>query len=780
MADRDWRRDAYFDIHDDYEIAGRPRGIPGKSTVTSRMAPVPVTNVIFRVADPATANALAQSLPNAFAERDANGVAAGAEDAVARAASTSGQPLPAAVRERFEGSLGTRVGGVRVHTGPESAAAAAAVGARAFTVGQDIHFATGQYDPASPRGLHLLAHEVAHTAQQASSGVSGPQYKLTVSSPLDSAEREADAAADAMVRGEAATVGPHAPALARHPSDPASWIREERDRGAAEMALNQIKTPAPALQVSNVRDIAGAESNLRVLASNHPILEQGASHRTTTLDNPGTVTSNMVVNNGAAMADLRMFLAAARQQSNSTSNFQQQYATLLRDFGGLEAMAQKHCGGSIKDIKPDGAADLVELQAGSGGTSSEDLSAAFESVMNEPSVVVALTTVQTTASELVGLPARVQQASARSSGALGKLDAALMRLQSAVDLQAAQSLRQQFAAAKAKAAKASGIIGGITSMLQGSAKEGYKDGKAAMTNKPIVARGDGTLGHGNTAGLNEAILKGLGTGGTALLGLAVDEVWKLVKPQIDALMVELNISVGQFPNTQDKAAEAKEIEAAYHAAKAAEQEISNAKKTLATDAAAYFTAAKELDTKKKAMDRSIEALGNVVVTALTKTGKKAEGEQLTELMAFVSTGQNFIAQADTVYRIGTQELDARNDQTAAHEARQHLTEFNRGGGRTVYMAYVWTSNRSGKITEHVSAQPVSMTIDTAGSSRRIAESPAEAGGMGSADGHWNNDQMGANRVIANSLRSVKDMTAKTDAYVKAVNGMIFGGALAPR
>jgi Domain of unknown function (DUF4157) len=43
---------------------------------------------------------------------------------------------------------------------------AAAVSARAFTVGQDIFFGPGQYQPASSVGRRLLAHELVHTLQQ--------------------------------------------------------------------------------------------------------------------------------------------------------------------------------------------------------------------------------------------------------------------------------------------------------------------------------------------------------------------------------------------------------------------------------------------------------------------------------------------------------------------------------------------------------------------------------------------------------------------------------------
>ena len=135
-------------------------------------------------------------------------VAADAPAQLDRAAASPGAPLPASLQEQFESSLGFALGGVRVHTGDDSVAAASSVGARAYAVGQDIHFNAGQYDPSSQAGQHLLAHEVAHTVQQGAGASSGPQPKLEVSSPGDAHEVEADHAADAMLAGRPAALSP--------------------------------------------------------------------------------------------------------------------------------------------------------------------------------------------------------------------------------------------------------------------------------------------------------------------------------------------------------------------------------------------------------------------------------------------------------------------------------------------------------------------------------------------------------------------------------------------
>ena len=138
---------------------------------------------------------------NAGIQRKASGeeFATNAASLLSSAGSSSGSSLPSTIQRKFEDSLGADLSSVRVHTGSESAEAASAISARAYTTGQDIHFAAGQYDPSTPGGEHLLAHEVAHTVQQGSGG--DLQCKLEVSSPGDQCEVEADRAADAMVSG---------------------------------------------------------------------------------------------------------------------------------------------------------------------------------------------------------------------------------------------------------------------------------------------------------------------------------------------------------------------------------------------------------------------------------------------------------------------------------------------------------------------------------------------------------------------------------------------------
>lgn len=114
--------------------------------------------------------------------------------------SGSGSPLDRPVRSDMEGRFGTSLSDVRVHTDAPAADAARALGARAFTTGQDVYFGHNAYQPHTPAGRGLLAHELTHTIQQRDAAP-GPQRSVEIVPPDDPLEQQADRAADAAVRG---------------------------------------------------------------------------------------------------------------------------------------------------------------------------------------------------------------------------------------------------------------------------------------------------------------------------------------------------------------------------------------------------------------------------------------------------------------------------------------------------------------------------------------------------------------------------------------------------
>jgi hypothetical protein len=77
-----------------------------------------------------------------------------------------GQPLGDNIRKPMEQAFGADFGGVKVHTDTQSDHLNRSIQARAFTTGQDIFFRQGEYNPGSPGGQELLAHELTHVVQQ--------------------------------------------------------------------------------------------------------------------------------------------------------------------------------------------------------------------------------------------------------------------------------------------------------------------------------------------------------------------------------------------------------------------------------------------------------------------------------------------------------------------------------------------------------------------------------------------------------------------------------------
>ncbi len=109
--------------------------------------------------------------PPAVAQRAA---ASGSEGPAAAPAAvhdvlaSPGRPLDRATRSLFESRFGYDFGHVRIHADPKAAESAQAVNALAYTVGSHVVFRSGQFDPHSHAGQRLLAHELTHVVQQAS------------------------------------------------------------------------------------------------------------------------------------------------------------------------------------------------------------------------------------------------------------------------------------------------------------------------------------------------------------------------------------------------------------------------------------------------------------------------------------------------------------------------------------------------------------------------------------------------------------------------------------
>ena len=105
-----------------------------------------------------------------------------------------GQPLEGVVRSRMESAFGMDFSHVRTHTDTTAAGVANRLKARAFTVGKDIAFGNGEYQPGTLVGDALIAHELAHTVQQRDASASiGPMQ--TGNSDQSLLEADADKSA---------------------------------------------------------------------------------------------------------------------------------------------------------------------------------------------------------------------------------------------------------------------------------------------------------------------------------------------------------------------------------------------------------------------------------------------------------------------------------------------------------------------------------------------------------------------------------------------------------
>jgi Domain of unknown function (DUF4157) len=89
----------------------------------------------------------------------------------------AGHPLDSRVQSQMSSAFGYDFSGVRVHTDSGAASLSRQLSARAFTIGHDVAFGSGEYQPGTPLGDALIAHELAHVVQQGGGQSSTPLTK---------------------------------------------------------------------------------------------------------------------------------------------------------------------------------------------------------------------------------------------------------------------------------------------------------------------------------------------------------------------------------------------------------------------------------------------------------------------------------------------------------------------------------------------------------------------------------------------------------------------------
>ena len=119
----------------------------------------------------------------------------------------------------MEARFGEDFSAVRIHDDERAHESALQVSAHAYTIGSNIVFQRGGYDPHSRAGRSTLAHELTHVVQQRAGPVDGTPGPggMRISDPSDPFERAAAANAERVLSGGS-------PASVRAASQPASVL----------------------------------------------------------------------------------------------------------------------------------------------------------------------------------------------------------------------------------------------------------------------------------------------------------------------------------------------------------------------------------------------------------------------------------------------------------------------------------------------------------------------------------------------------------------------------
>ncbi|MGM9475507.1 eCIS core domain-containing protein [Pedobacter sp. GSP4] len=154
-----------------------------------------------------------------------------------------GTTLPGHISSDLGSKMGADFSGVRIHDTSHAAKMNDSINARAFTVGNNIYFNKGEYNPNSQGGKFLLAHELTHTMQQGASPeiqrYSWDEFANDVADGVDTVGEGLSDAADTV--GDAASavgeaVGDAAGAVYDAGVEAVDWLATEAGEAAQALA----------------------------------------------------------------------------------------------------------------------------------------------------------------------------------------------------------------------------------------------------------------------------------------------------------------------------------------------------------------------------------------------------------------------------------------------------------------------------------------------------------------------------------------------------------------
>ncbi len=162
------------------------------------------------------------------------------------ALSGGGETLPPEEQAFFEARIGADFSNVRIHTDNTAVQTAQDLNARAYTVGSDIAFNSGEYQPGTDSGRQLLAHELTHVIQQgeAQPAVQRQEAAESAGDDLPTEEEKAEALAKAeAAKGEAGAAKDKAKAQKEQASGEAEGKKAEGEGPKVEAEASKAAGP---------------------------------------------------------------------------------------------------------------------------------------------------------------------------------------------------------------------------------------------------------------------------------------------------------------------------------------------------------------------------------------------------------------------------------------------------------------------------------------------------------------------------------------------------------
>lgn len=143
--------------------------------------------------------------------------------------SISGSPLDTSTKGFMESRFSYDFSKVKIHIGETATRSAGSVNALAYTLGNNIVFGQGQYQPNTLKGKRLLAHELTHVVQQ--SNASYNPYGLPTRED-DSSVIDSVSPTDTVIQRKPPETPSHQDLLPTRPEGPlgSTWERAEMER----------------------------------------------------------------------------------------------------------------------------------------------------------------------------------------------------------------------------------------------------------------------------------------------------------------------------------------------------------------------------------------------------------------------------------------------------------------------------------------------------------------------------------------------------------------------